>query len=594
MRSLSGKVLAAVLASLCALSAGCATAPVGDAGPPESASGWITKPGWSARKQLAVAAHPLAAQTGNQILSEGGSAVDAAIAMQMVLTLVEPQSSGIGGGAFLLYSDGNEVEAWDGRETAPMAANDRLFLRPDGHPLSYPEAMTGGRPVGTPGVLRMLEQVHRKHGKLPWPRLFEPAIRLADSGFQVSERLALSIARAPDLRKDPDAAAHFFDRQGKPLRAGSLLRNPALARTLRRIASEGADAFYTGEIAAAIVAKVANHRENPGLLREQDLASYRAVLREPVCGDYRKWRICGMPPPSSGGIAVLQILGMLENTDIGRFAPADGQLHPQAIHLFSEAGRLAYADRARYVADADFVPLPGGSPRALLDKRYLARRAAKIGTRSLGQAQPGMPLAGVAATGSDRSTEMPSTSHLSVVDAQGRAVAMTSSIERAFGSRVMVHGFLLNNQLTDFSLVPADRDGPIANRVEPGKRPRSAMAPTLVFERDSGDLSLVIGSPGGPSIINYVARTLVAVLDWNQNIQQAINLPNFGSRNGPTELEAGRVSPALIEALRERGHVIRVSPQTSGLHGIQRIRSADGMRWFAGADPRREGIASGE
>ena len=593
MRRLFATTVHAAL--LCVLAAGCTVAPpLRDAAPPEAASGWQAKPGWIARRHVAVAAHPLAARAGEQMLAEGGSAVDAAIAIQMVLTLVEPQSSGIGGGAFLMFADGRNVEAWDGRETAPLAATERLFLQADGSPMGYADAMTGGRSVGTPGVLRMLEKVHRKHGQLPWARLFAPAIRLADEGFTVSPRLAKLIREAPGLREDGAAAAYFFGPDGQPLQAGTTLRNPALAQTLRRIATGGADAFYSGEMATAIVARVASHNANPGLLRERDLAAYRAVLREPVCADYRQWRVCGMPPPSSGGIAVLQMLGMLESTAIAQLAPLAGQLQPQAVHLFSEAGRLAYADRARYVADADYVPLPGGSPRALLDKGYLARRAALIGDQSLNQAWPGQPTATPIAMGLDQSPGMPSTSHLSVVDAQGRAVSMTTSIERAFGSRLMVHGFLLNNQLTDFSFVPADRDGPVANRVEPGKRPRSAMSPTLVFERRTGALALVIGSPGGPAIINYVARTLVGVLDWNLNVQQAIDLPNFGSRNGPTELEAGRISSSLVEALRARGHEIRLGPQTSGLHGIQRIRSESGGHWFAGADPRREGVASGE
>lgn len=584
-----------VVSSCLAWLAACATTPVPpDANVPEAASGWSAKPGWTARRFIAVAAHPLAARAGHEILAQGGSAVDAAIAIQMVLTLVEPQSSGIGGGAFLLHADGPAVQAWDGRETAPNSATQDLFLRPDGTPMAFGAAMAGGRSVGTPGVLRMLEQAHREHGKLPWASLFAPAIRLAERGFPVSARLAALLRQRTTLREDSDAAAYFFGSDGQPRPAGYRLKNPALARSLRRIAHEGAHAFYSGQIAAAIAAKVASHARNPGLLREGDLLAYRAVKRDAVCDQYRRWRICGMPPPSSGGIAVLQMLGILEGTDIARHAPLAGQPDQQAVHLFSEAGRLAYADRARYVADTDFVSLPGGSERALLDKEYLARRAALIAESSLGHASPGQPLGLPVAAGEDRSAGSASTSHISVVDAQGRAVAMTSSIERAFGAGLMVHGFLLNNQLTDFSFLAADSNGPIANRVEPGKRPRSAMAPTLVFERDTGALALVVGSPGGPAIINYVAKTLVGVLDWGLDVQRAIDLPNFGSRNGPTELEAGRFPPALAEALGARGHVIVSAPQTSGLHGIQRIGSGVDRQWFAGADPRREGVALGD
>ena len=585
----------AVVSTCLALLAGCALTPlVPDAHVPEAASGWSAKPGWTSRRFMVVAAHPLAVRAGHEILGLGGSAVDAAIAVQMVLTLVEPQSSGIGGGAFLLHGDGHVVQAWDGRETAPHSATQSLFLRPDGTPLAFGEAMAGGRSVGTPGVLRMLEQVHREHGKLPWARLFVPAIRLAEEGFAVSPRLAALLRQQTTLREDSDASAYFFSKDGVPRPAGYLLKNPALARSLRRIAAEGAQAFYRGDIAAAIAAKVAHHAHNPGLLRESDLSNYRAIQRDPVCGNYRRWRVCGMPPPSSGGIAVLQILGMLEGTDMARLVPVAGEPSPQAVHLFAEVGRLAFADRARYVADTDFVPLPGGSVHALLDKGYLARRAALIADTSLGRAPAGLPLGAPLAAGHDRSLGASSTSHISVVDGQGKAVAMTTSIERAFGAGLMVHGFLLNNQLTDFSFLPADGKGPIANRVEPGKRPRSAMAPTLVFERDTGALVLVIGSPGGPAIINYVAKTLVGVLDWGLNVQQAIDLPNFGSRNGPTELEAGRFTPALVDALRARGHDIMVSPQTSGLHGIERISPGGGHQWFAGADPRREGLAMGD
>jgi len=560
---------------------------------PEGASGYQEKQGWFTKKHMVVAANPLAAEAGDRILKQGGSAVDAAIAVQMVLTLVEPQSSGIGGGAFLMHFDGKVVQAFDGRETAPAAADQNLFLKPDGTPMSFYEAVIGGRSVGVPGVLRMLEDAHRIHGKLPWATLFEPAIRLADEGFHVSPRLATLLSKEQALLKDPVAAAYFYDAEGKPRPVGYLLKNPALAATLRTIAAGGADAFYKGSMAEEIVDKVRLHPANPGLMTTADLAAYRAKLREPLCSEYKLWRLCGMPPPSSGAITIAQMLGILAHTDIQNYPPEGTALQPQAVHLFSEAGRLAYADRNRYLADPDFVPLPGGG-MPMLDKSYLAQRAALIGERSMGEAEAGKPFDHQLALGADRAIERPSTSHMSIADAHGNVLAMTSTIENGFGARQMVGGFLLNNQLTDFSSVPSDKDGPIANRVEGGKRPRSSMAPTLVFEKSSGKLVMALGSPGGSAIINYVAKTLVGTMDWRLNVQEAISLPNIGSRNGPTELELGRVSPELIAALKARGHAVVVEEQTSGLHGIMRMSIHGEDVWFGGADPRREGIAAGE
>jgi len=561
---------------------------------PEASSGYIEKAGWTARKFMVAAANPLAVDAGYRMLRRGGAAIDAAIATQLVLTLVEPQSSGIGGGAFLMYFDGKRVQAFDGRETAPAAATGALFLQSDGAPLAREAGIVGGRSVGAPGVLRMLELAHRQHGKLPWATLFGPAIALAERGFPVSARLNLLLRGDPFLARDPVAAAYFYDRDGQAWPVGHQLKNPALARTLRAVAKGGARAFYQGRIAHDIAAKVAGHASNPGLLNVFDLAAYRAKVRQPVCSDYRRWTVCGMPPPSSGGIAVGQILGMLETRDMAALPPRDGAPAPEAVHLFAEAGRLAYADRNRYVADTDFVPLPGAGVAALLDKTYLAQRAALIGERSMGRAAPGTPPGMAVAWGADRAPERPSTSQLAVVDARGAALSMTTSVEDAFGARQMVDGFLLNNQLTDFSFVPADADGPVANRVQGGKRPRSSMAPTLVFERGSRRLVLAIGSPGGSAIINYVAKTLVATLDWDLDVQQAISLPNFGSRNGPTELEQGRVAPGLVEALEARGHAVSVIEQNSGLQGIMRIERGGRPLWFGGADPRREGSARGD
>jgi gamma-glutamyltranspeptidase/glutathione hydrolase len=547
----------------------------------------------TATRHMAAAANPLAAEAGREILRAGGSAVDAAIAMQMVLTLVEPQSSGLGGGAFLMHFDGRKAQAFDGRETAPMAADENLFMS-GGKPMAFYAAVVGGRSVGTPGALRMLEAVHRQHGRLPWPRLFEPAIRLSEQGFAISPRLHTLLSSEKYLATDAAARAYFYQPDGTPKPVGTVLRNPQLAATLRAIAAGGADAFYRGEIAADIVRAVRSH-PNGGLLAEADFAAYAAKERPPVCSEYKRWRICGMGPPSSGGIAVAQIFGILAQRNISVVPPLQGDSTPKpqvdAVHLFSEAGRLAFADRNLYVADPDFVPVDWW---ALINPRYLADRAKLIGPRSMGRAQPGVPAGYSVAWAPDESMRG-ATSHISAVDDFGNAVSMTTSIEDQFGARLMVRGFLLNNELTDFSFAPSEDGRPIANRVQPGKRPRSSMAPTLVFDRASGELLATVGSPGGSQIIGYVAKTLVGLLDWNLEIQQAISMANFGSRNGPTELEQGRFDKAMVEALQQRGHEVREIPMTSGLQGIVRVRLADGRNgWAGGADPRREGVALGD
>lgn len=581
--------------------AGCATgpatqqsAPQAGMQAPERASGYTEKPGWTAKKFMVAAANPLATDAGYQVLRAGGSAIDAAIAVQMVLTLVEPQSSGIGGGAFLMHFDGKAVKAFDGRETAPASATEKLFQSAEGKALSFHEGVVGGRSVGAPGVLRMLDLAHRQYGRLPWASLFAPAIKLAEEGFPVSPRLNSMLKTEQHLKKDPVAAAYFYDRDSNPWPVGYVLKNTELAKVLREIATGGADAFYKGQIARDIETKVKGHPTNPGGLTASDIAGYQAKVREPICSDYKSWTVCGMPPPSSGGIAIAQMLGMLEYKAIRPFAPKDGVPGTDAIHLFSEVGRLAYADRGRYVADTDFVPLPGNSARPLLDKRYLAERAALITDKSMGQAKFGVPPATALAGGIDNSPELPSTSHISIVDAAGNALSMTTTIEDAFGSRQMVRGFLLNNQLTDFSFDPVDANGPIANRVQPGKRPRSSMAPTLVFDKATKKLILSTGSPGGSAIINYVAKVLVGTMDWGLNVQQAISLPNFGSRNGPTEIEQGRVPDSVVEQLKSKGHNVRLMEQTSGLQGIMRMNIHGEEMWFGGADPRREGIVKGD
>ena len=559
-----------------------------DAGP-EPPSLWTAKAPVTARYDMVAAANPLAVAAGLHILRQGGSAVDAAVAVQMVLNLVEPQSSGIGGGAFMLVHDAarGELVAYDGRETAPAAARPERFLDSEGKPLAFHDAVVGGISVGVPGTLRLLELAHRRFGRLPWARLFEPAIALAEHGFAVSPRLSGEIA-ADAYLSQARAAAYFHNADGTPLAAGQTLKNPAFAATLRRIAAEGADALYKGAIARDIVDTVRSAPRHPGDLTEADLAAYRAKVRKPVCASYRVYRVCGMPPPSSGGITLLQILGLLEPYDM-RSLGADSLL---SVHLFSEAGRLAYADRDQYLADPDFVAPPPG----LTDRRYLRERSALIRPdASMGRAAAGMPRAAARADARrawapGAALEYPSTSHLSIVDRYGNALAMTTTIEDAFGSRLMTKsGFLLNNELTDFSFVPVAEGKPVANRVEGGKRPRSAMAPTIVYDRP-GKVLLVAGSAGGSAIINDVAKTLLGVLDWGLDPQAAIDLPNVGSRNGPTELEQGTVAVALRPQLEALGHEVRLLQPSSGLQAIVRTRSG----WIGGADPRREGRVAGD
>jgi gamma-glutamyltranspeptidase / glutathione hydrolase len=568
---------------------------------PEGASGFTAKPGWATSKFAVAAANPLATDAGYQVLKAGGSAVDAAIAVQMVLTLVEPQSSGIGGGAFLLHFNGKDVEAFDGRETAPAAADEKLFLGPDGKPLPFAEAVVGGRSVGVPGAVRMLEMAHRQYGKLPWAKLFEPAIALAEGGFKVSPRLNTLAKNDAHLKKDPQAAAYFFGADGQVREVGHTLRNPELAAVLRKIAAEGSKALYEGEIAQAIVKKVQSHPTNPGKLALADLAAYQPKKRSPICHDYkakgRDLRLCGFPPPSSGAIAVGQILGILNNVHADAIPLENGLPSANWLHLYTEAARLAFADRAQYLGDPDFVQPPAGNWLSLLEPAYLAERAKLIGPLSMKIAQPGTP--GGVKTGLAPSPDQPEygTSHISIVDAYGNAIAMTTTIEDQFGSRQMVSvkggagGFLLNNELTDFSFAPADAQGkPIANRVQPGKRPRSSMAPTLVFDEGTGQLVMSAGSPGGALIIHFTAKTLYGVLNWGLNAQQAINLPNFASLNGPSILEEKRFPPATVEALRARGAEVREQAMTSGLQAVQKTATG----FFGGADPRREGIVLGD
>ncbi len=589
----------------------------GAGGAPEIATGFAAKTVVAARSYMVVAANPLAAKAGCDVLKKGGSAVDAAIATQMVLTIVEPQSSGIGGGAFLLHYDRakNTVVAYDGRETAPAAASENYlrWIAADDPRTPMPNARASGRSIGTPGVLHMLDAAHDDAGRLPWRELFDPAIRIASEGFRISPRMAASIAgSAANLARDAETRAYFLQGDGTGKPAGTLLQSPALAQTFRTIADGGIAAFYGGAIAQDIVDEIGDTSGGitPGLTTLADLAAYRSVKRDAVCTTYRSAVVCGMPPPSSGGIAVAQALGILENFDLAPLAPTaldiNGGLPTVAgVHLVAEAERLAYADRDKYVADADFVPLPGGSPAALLDRAYLAQRAALIDpARSMGRAAPG-DFGPVTQGAAPPSTEN-GTTQITIVDADGNVVSMTTTIESGFGAYHMTRGgFLLNNQLTDFSAAPTDADGhPIANRVAPGKRPRSSMAPTLVFDATGGgargSFRMATGSPGGSTIIQYVTKTLVGVLDWGLNAQQATSMVAFGAANSPTTNVGGEhpnVNPAgeLVTGLQALGHAVSTAQQSSGIGTIVRRTNSVGDDYLeGGADPRREGVALGD
>ncbi|MCB4822550.1 gamma-glutamyltransferase [Roseicella aerolata] len=548
-----------------------------------------------AQRQMVAAAHPLAAEAGMAMLRAGGTALDAAIATQAVLAVVEPQSSGLGGGALMLHWDAGarRLSAWDGRETAPAALPSTLFLR-DGQPMGFHEAAVGGRAVGVPGALRMLEAAHREQGRLPWADLLVPAIAIAEAGFPITARLAAQIAGdAERLRRDPQARALFLP-EGRPLAEGAVLRNPALAATLRAVAEQGADALHRGPIAAEIAAAV-RASPNPGFMTTDDLAGYEPRRREALCAPYRIWTLCGFPPPSSGGATVLQILALLAHQDMAALDPRGAPSEARALdaaHLLGEAGRVAFADRNRYLADGDHVPVP---LPGLLDPLYLTIRAQLI-DRDRAQAVPragNPPWAGGTPLASQPPQPENGTSHLSVVDAAGNAVALTTTIEDLFGARLMVRGMLLNNQLTDFSFLPEIEGRPVANRVGPGKRPRSSMSPTIVFGAD-GQPVAVLGSAGGTRIIGHVAQTLVALLDWGMEPQAAVALPRIGAANAMLELEAGTAAAALAPALQARGFPVEVRIMTSGLHAIRILRGPDGVRLQGGADPRRDGVALGE
>lgn len=573
-----------------------------DAPRPEPAAGGARAPAEVAERQtekrwFIAAANPYAAEAGAEILRRGGSAVDAAAATQAVLGLVEPQSSGLGGGAFMLHYDPatDALETYSGREWAPASATPERFLTDSGVPMNFYDAVVGGLSVGVPGATRMLEMAHREHGTLPWAELFEPAIALSDAGFEVSPRLHGLLTRIPRLKQLPAAAAYFYGEDGTPHPVGHVLKNPVYAETLKMIASDGADAFYEGPIAEKIVEAV-NSAPNPGGMTLEDLAEYQAEKLDPVCSSYRVYQVCSMAPPSSGGVTTLQILAFLEPFDLA----GAGARSIEALHLIFEASRLAYADRNEYLADNDKLAEEGGlSPEAvisgLLNPDYLAARAALIDpAHAMEEVSAGDPSqyaqdenAGKwQGFGADASPEPPSTSHFVIVDGEGRVVSMTTTVEFAFGSHLMAGGMILNNQLTDFSFLP-ERDGkPVANAVAPRKRPRSSMSPVVVFD-DEGRVWSALGSPGGPAIIGYVVKTLIAMIDWDMSAQDAIELGNAVYPRGEPLLEEGFFDSQIIAGLKTRGHDVRVRGLNSGVHAVRIL--PDGS-FDGGADPRREGV----
>ena len=606
----------------------------GDPAAPEPASGYKTgKKPVTGSSYMAVTANPLATQAGCEVLRDGGTAVDAAVAVQMVLGLVEPQSSGLGGGAFMLHysAAGNTVQSYDGRETAPAAATEN-YLRhisatDTSNPLpnlgsSFASTRASGRSIGTPGAVRMLELAHRDHGGKAWNTLFQPGVKLATDGFAISGRMAAAIAGArTDLLRDPDATGYFLNADLSAKALGTTIRNPAYAATLSALAQGGANAFYTGPIAQDIVGKIkvasggatSTVAITPGLTELSDLANYQAIRRAPVCSSYRNTWVCGMGPPSSGGIAVAQTLGILENFDLAATPPTlvneeGGKPSVLGVHLVREAERLAYADRNRYVADTDFVSLPGLGVSSMIAKDYLRSRAALISTtRSMGTAVAGT-FTGGAALGSSI-TEGNGTSHVSIVDRFGNVAVLTTTIEAGMGSFHFTRGFLLNNQLTDFSFDPSDTSGPIANRIQANKRPRSSMAPTLVFNRAAdgsrGDFLMATGSAGGAAIIQFVVKTLVSAIDWKLDAQQATSMVNFGAANSPTTGVGGEhpsidignngLNDPLLNGLRSLGHTVSFAAQSSGVSTIIKVqRPGGGTALVGGADPRREGIALGD
>lgn len=573
-----------LLPLLTAWLAACAVVPGGLQ--PEAPSGYQAKTGWRFERHAVVAAHPLAAEAGAATLRAGGNAVDAAFAAQLVLGLVEPQSSGIGGGGFLVLWDGQRLHAVDGRETAPAAATETQFLRDDGSPLPRGEAERSGLSAGVPGLLRLMETVHRDHGRLPWARLFEPALQLAEQGFPLGARLHELLRVDPLLRQEPGARALYYTPDGQPLPVGSRLRNPAKAAILRRVAAEGADAFYGGPVADDLVRRVRS-AARPGAMDASDLQAYRVVHRTPLCTTWRRHRLCGMPPPAAGLVLNAQLLQLFDAV-----GPAPPLMSVEGVHRYTEAARLATADRDLYLADPRFVP---DVSAALLDPDYLAARARLIGDRAAERVEAGLP--GRTAWAPQSESVESGTTHLSVVDGNGMAVALTSSVESAFGTRMLLDGgtglpggYFLNNQLTDFAFRPRGADGqPVANRVQPGKRPRSSMNPLIVLGPE-GRPEMVLGSPGGQGIPHYTARLLLLTLGEGWALQAAVDAPNLLVAPPRLLIEAGPWPPALVDGLSALGHRPQTLALTSGLHVLRR----QGSGWQAAADPRREGVAAGD
>ncbi|MCP8894696.1 gamma-glutamyltransferase [Shinella daejeonensis] len=579
MRFVHAGYLCSLAMAGCLVFAACALAQ--ERSQPEATVAVAERQSVKAQNFMIATAHPLATRAGHAVLAAGGTAADAAVVVQTMLGLVEPQSSGLGGGAFLLYwdADAGQLTAYDARETAPLAADETYWLDENGEPRAFRDAVIGGRSAGVPGTPLLLETLHRDHGVLPWPSLIQPAIETAERGFAVTHRMAEAVAAADGLDSFVTTAEYFLP-GGKPVTEGSNLKNPAYAQTLRLFAEEGATPFYTGEIAERIVTALRTNI-NPGILSMKDFAAYKVVRRAPVCSDYRDYEICGMGPPSSGALTIGQILGVLERFDIGSME--DG---PAFRHLFAEASRLAFADRALYMADSDFVDVP----RGLLDPSYLAERARLVDPEtSMGVAAAGTPPG---LDGGDLAPEgerpRKGTSHFVIVDRAGDMISATTTIESGFGNRIMTGGVLLNNELTDFSFVPEADGAPVANRVEPGKRPRSSMSPTIVFK--DGKPVLLTGSPGGAAIIHYTALSLISILDWEMDPQQAIDLPHVTNLNGRTNIEQGEGAEELATALEALGHEVVIEDLNSGLHVI--AITDNGL--VGAADKRREGLVMGD
>lgn len=548
---------------------------------PEAATGLTKQNLLEGKEWMIASANPYASEAGAEMLRKGGNAIDAMVATQLVLGLVEPQSSGIGGGAFLVYWDAkkNALTTFDGRETAPLEVTPQLFQDEEGQPLKFYDAVVGGRSVGTPGTVKLMWDTHQKLGKLDWKTLLEPAIDLATNGFTVSPRLATLVDNDQEfLQRSPAAKAYFFNQDGSPIKAGQQLKNPDYAKTLQAISEQGAKAFYQGKIAQDIVNTVRNETSNPGVLNLIDFTAYQVKEREPVCAPYRQYAICGMGPPSSGALALGQIMGILSHYPISDM----GKDNEQSWRLLGDASRLAFADRGKYMADSDYVPMP---TQGLLDRDYLEKRAELLkGNKALTETSAGSPpWSHVNNYALDEAIELPSTSHLSIVDKDRNVVSITTTIENGFGSRLMVGGFLLNNELTDFSFRSHVDGVPIANRIEPGKRPRSSMAPTIVMENNQPYMA--IGSPGGSQIIGYVAKTLVAHLDWGLNLQQAIDLPNMNNRFGSFEIEKDTTAESWVPKLEKLGFKVQVKELNSGVQAIK----LQGNSLVGAADPRREG-----